>query len=58
MGLKPGSQRMFNGKVYFLFDWCATKREATKEASQLRRGKHKWFVRVVPAGTGYHIWRR
>lgn len=58
MAFKKGSQRIFNNKVYFLFDWCSTKREATRQASQLRKGKDKWFVRVVPAGSGYHIWRR
>ena len=48
--------RKFNGKTYMLFDWASTRREATKEANELRR--EGWRVRVVPAGEGYHIWRR
>jgi len=51
-------QRVFGGKVYFLFDWCATKEEAAKEAMELKTGTPGWFVRVVPAGEGYQIWRR
>lgn len=59
--MKKGSQRVFGNKVYFLFDFAFTKREAAKEADALRKGKvdgAKWFVRVVPAGDGYQIWRR
>jgi len=60
------TQRFFGNNVYFLFDWCQTKREAIKEANQLRAGKHKspssgrakWYVRIIPAGDGYQIWRR
>jgi len=51
-------QRVFDGKVYFLFDWCFNRKEANIEAKQLRCSKEKWFVRVIPAGTGYNIWRR
>ena len=51
-------QRLFGGKVFFLFDWCQTKEEAKKEARELGAGIPKWFVRVVPAGDGFQIWRR
>ncbi|MGR3295992.1 MAG: hypothetical protein ACUZ8A_07185 [Candidatus Bathyanammoxibius sp.] len=48
--------RTFDGKVYSLFDFAFTKAEANSEAKSLRKkGK---LVRVVPAGTGYHIWAR
>jgi hypothetical protein len=53
-----GAQRLFNGKVYFLFDWCASKSEAEAEAKALRQDTARWFVRVIKAGSGYHIWRR
>lgn len=58
------TQRIFGNKVYFLFDWAATKREAVAEAKKLRKGgkpksgNPSWFVRIVPAGDGYQIWRR
>ncbi len=48
--------RTFAGKAYRLFDFAFTKREANKEAKELRnKGK---LVRVVPAGEGFHIWVR
>ncbi len=48
--------RRFDGNVYSLFDFTFNKREAKKEAKELRaKGKR---VRVIPAGTGYHIWVR
>jgi len=50
--------RLFNGKAYSLFDWCSTKQEAVKEASELRNGHPKYLVRIIPAGTGFKIWRR
>ena len=58
VGMSTTKQRKFNGKVYNLYDWCATKREAVKEAKELRKSRQKYQVRVVPAGTGYHIYRR
>jgi len=50
------STKEFDGKLYQLFDWSQTKREAVQEASELRR--EGYLVRVVQAGDGYRIWRR
>ena len=48
--------KTFNGKLYRLFDFCFGSAEAKSEAVGLR--KEGWLIRVVPAGSGYHIWRR
>ena len=50
--------KQIGGRNYFLFDFCFTQEEARKEAAELRACKDHWFVRVVPAGEGYHVWRR
>ena len=48
--------RTFDGKEYKSFDWCQTKREATREKAEQRKiGKS---VRVTKATDGYIIWVR
>lgn len=49
------THKRFGRKTYTIFDWCQTKREAIREAKQLR--KAGWFARIISAGTGYHVWR-
>ena len=51
-------QRVFGNKVYFLEGKYRTKSEAAKKAKQMREGRFPWFVRVVPSGDGYQVWRR
>lgn len=56
-GIAGSKTLMFRGKKYTLFDWAANKREALREARELRRedGRH---VHLVKADEGYHIWVR
>lgn len=56
-GIAGSKTLMFRGKKYTLFDWAANKREAMREARELRRedGRH---VHLTKADEGYHIWVR
>ena len=48
--------KVFGGRRYIVFDWCATKREAVAEKkAQQKVGKS---VRVTKATEGYIIWIR
>lgn len=58
MGEGMGTYRKFGGKVYKLFDWCASKEEADAELRELR--DEGWLARrIIPSsGEGYMIYRR
>ena len=54
--MKIKTTKVFGKKMYQLFDFAFTKKEANNEAREQKR--HGFFVRVEKSGTGYILWLR
>ena len=50
--------RRFDGKVYKLFDWASTKREAEQEKRELKQGGKLVRLTIPRSREGYFVWVR